>query len=99
MTEDSKKLTLPEFLVIAEAIAERPAASRSGFGAFRKWDKLGGHTIQLILRSGLFTPPRIGDGPYWPSAEYWYHHAYQFGASRVRFFKDVLSIPSCYDPV
>jgi hypothetical protein len=98
MADDSKKSSLDDLRAIAAAIAERPTASRAGFGAFRKSDDLFRNTVRLILESGLFAPPQLGGAPFWPDPDYWYHFLRRFPASQVRFFKEVLSQPSSYDP-
>lgn len=97
MTDDSKKPGIDDFLVIAEGIAERPS-SRTGFGAFRKSGDLFRNTLSLILESGIFTPPRSEASP-WSDPDYWYHFIYRFPGRYIRFFKDILSKPSSFDPV
>ena len=98
MTADSSKDRIDDFLAIADAIAQRPSTSRTGFGAFRKYDDLFANTMRIILESGHFVPPRSEGLPLWLDPEYFYHFKRRYRHSHVRFFKDALSDPSRFDP-
>lgn len=98
MTADPDSNDHRELVALARGIVERPLGSRAGFGALRKSDSILSRTVELIVESSFFSPPRTGAWPIGADPEYWHFHLRHFPGNHVAFFRDVLSTPRSYDP-
>lgn len=95
---DSPPTDFAFYAKIGREIADGLVGGRSGFGAFRHRDSVFWHTIELISESVFFTPSLLDPNRHWIDSEIWPFHPRLIPGSRSRFFKDVLSTPTAFDP-
>lgn len=94
---ESKPAAVDSYVAVAAEIGDAPARSREGLGAFRHYERIFHESVDLVIGSSFFAPPKYPDGLMWyldhPFAGRFYRKP-----TPSQFFVNLLGSPDVYVP-
>ena len=101
--EENQLQIVETFSPLAMEVTNSSIGTRTGFGAFRKYESLSENSIRLVIESGFFLPPqqKVGEPWFWILDPEYFHFFFRKaypGQNFRHFLNRVLVNPLYFNP-